>query len=469
MKEVAKRILSALLVINILLVTGCSNQQQGQKESFDPATDYQYQYYQPDVDLGGHMGNITEDENGCIYYMAGCYVYKYDPKTKVNAPLCNKTNCLHDKETDKTKIKSCNAYYPFVSMDQVESIIAYENGYIYLAGIDRSSTDYSNRNQLCRIKADGSEHTLIHTFSEEYIYQIIHRGCYYYTEQYYDEDGNAAHLVKSYPLDGKGKEKTVFNPKRKGKLVYEINDYKAFGEYLYFCVSYTDRKTKSTSEYVYYYYDTQTGRCHEIKVNENEQIQRLMPFNGKIIYYTLKDGLIGNSRKEQEDLENGFTTVNCSLYEADLDGKNPRKIPIKVELGEELYSDGSHIVISNDNSLSMVDKKYRKKDPDKYKEAEYRVYDKKYKLTDTYTEGYKGYNGVLGDYPIYYAPLGVGDTSYFVKLDMDNGTAELYGGSKSKIGQLNGSQFKREKLATIKQSPAARYWIKSQNGVSRIW
>ena len=120
-------------------------------------------------------------------------------------------------------------------------------------------------------------------------------------------------------------------------------------------------------------------------------------------------------------------------------------------------------------NLIIGRKKYRKKDPDKYKEAEYRVYDKSYKLIDTYTEGYKGYNGVYGDYPIYYGPLGVGDTSYFVKLDMDNGTAELYGGSKSKIGQLNGSQFKREKLATIKQSPAARYWIKSQNGVSRIW
>ncbi|MGN0270687.1 MAG: hypothetical protein ACI4CX_08360 [Candidatus Weimeria sp.] len=60
MKEVAKRILSALLVINILLVTGCSNQHQGQKESFDPATDYQYQYYQPDVMLGGRLGNITD-------------------------------------------------------------------------------------------------------------------------------------------------------------------------------------------------------------------------------------------------------------------------------------------------------------------------------------------------------------------------------------------------------------------------
>ena len=166
MKEVAKRILSALLVINILVVTGCSISDQGQRSLLTLLPDFQYQYYQPDVNLGGHLGNITEDENRCIYYLAGCYVYKYDPKTKVNAPLCNKANCLHDKESDKTKIKSCNAYYPFVSMDQVESIIAYENGYIYLAGIDRSSTDYSNRNQVYRIKADGSEHTLIHTFPD---------------------------------------------------------------------------------------------------------------------------------------------------------------------------------------------------------------------------------------------------------------------------------------------------------------
>ena len=465
MNRIAKIILIISLSFSFFAVTGCSNQQQGQKESFDPATDFQYQYYQPDVMLGGRLGNITEDEDGCIYYMAGCYVYKYDPKTKVNAPLCNKANCLHDKESDKTKIKSCNAYYPFVGHNQADSIIAYENGYIYLAGVDRASTNCSLRNQLCRIKADGSEHTIIHSFPREYIYQIIHRGCYYYTEQYYDEDGNAAHLVKSYPLDGKGKEKTVFNPKRKGKLVYEINDYKAFGEYLYFCVSYTDRKTKSTSDYVYYCYNTVTGKCNEIKMNNNEEISRMNFFNNKIVYYT--------SYKNNTDWSmfyNGsLKTYDAPVYEADLDGTNPKKISVKVQIGEELYSDGNHLVISNDNLMSFTDEKYRKKDPDKYKEAEYRVYDKKYKLIDTYTEGYKGYNGVYGDYPIYYGPLGVGDTSYFVKLDMDNGTAELYGGSKSKIGQLNGSQFKREKLATIKQSPAARYWIKSQNGVSRIW
>ena len=117
-----------------------------------------------------------------ILLWLGSYVYKYDPKTKVNAPLCNKANCLHDKESDKTKIKSCNAYYPYIEEGQISnSIIVYEVGYIYLAGESRDWAG-SDRNELWRIKADGSERTLIKSFARPQWNQIIHRGYYYYTE-----------------------------------------------------------------------------------------------------------------------------------------------------------------------------------------------------------------------------------------------------------------------------------------------
>ena len=33
--------------------------------------------------------------------------------------------------------------------------------------------------------------------------------------------------------------------------------------------------------------------------NDNEHIQRLMPYNGKIIYDTIKDGAVGSSRSAQ--------------------------------------------------------------------------------------------------------------------------------------------------------------------------
>ena len=127
------------------------------------------------------------------------------------------------------------------------------------------------------------------------------------------------------------------------------------------------------------------------------------------------------------------------------------------------------MVVSNDNLLSLTDEKYKKKDPSKFKKASYYVYDKDYKLIDTYTENLKGYNTREEAYPVYYAPLGMGDISYYVKRNIKDGSAVLYGGSKSQIGGLNGAQFDRQKLATIKQSPSAKYWSEKEGRVTKIW
>ena len=52
MKKVTRRIILAILALDILTATGCSKMQQGRADSFDPACDYQYQYYNTDVELG---------------------------------------------------------------------------------------------------------------------------------------------------------------------------------------------------------------------------------------------------------------------------------------------------------------------------------------------------------------------------------------------------------------------------------
>ncbi len=446
MKERATGILAFILILNILACTGCSKTEQGQKDRFDPASDYQYQYYQPDNSLGG---NLTEDEKGSIYYLAGCYVYKYAPQTKRNAPLCNKTNCLHDRETDPEKMKLCNAYYPFMNDDSLGSVIAYEDGYIYIAGEDDTlCTD------LIRIKTDGSERSEIHKFSRGFIYQIFHRGYYYYTDQFYDEDNKATFAVKAYPLNGRGKEKTVFTPSRK-KQTYEISEYMAYGNHLYFDVSYTNN-AGTTSENRYYSMNISTGETRDIKTSSsNETIYQLNFFNGKMVYYTQNDD--DNARYNKKFYDGSGRTFDVPVYLANLDGSDPKKIPVNMQAGGRIYSDGKYLVISNDNLMSVADNDVDKK---KLKKAEYHVYDKDYKLVDTYTERFKGYNAFVPEYRLYYEPLGIGDVSYCVLRNNDTGTAELYGGNKSQIGKINGVQFKRIKLATIGPSPAVKQCMK---------
>ena len=457
MKKVTRRIILAILALDILTATGCSKMQQGRADSFDPACDYQYQYYNTDVELGL---NITEDESGCLYYLAGGYLYKYDPKTGENAPLCNKTNCLHDKETDETRFKSCNAFFPIVDdFAKSTSVVSYENGYIYIAGtVDWA---YSYNTFITRIKTDGSQRQDIHEFNGQYYNSIMHRGYYYYADKAYDEDGNYSFSVKSYPLDGHGKEKTIFVPSGE-MLTYEIDDFMAYGKYLYFCVSQTDKETKSTSKYRYYCLDTSTGKTAEIKVPDNEKIIRINFFNDKLIFYTEndeKDAEMGN--KWYDGTPDSY---EVPMYEADLDGKNQKEIPVKIQLGYNIYSDGDYLVVSNDNLLSVTDKKYIDADPEAFKEATYYVYDKNYKLVDSYTEDFKGYNSEYDIYRVYYSPLGVGETSYSLVIDPEDGSAVLYGGDKSQIGGLDGSQFKRKKLAVIAQSPAAKFGIEVSHG-----
>ena len=455
MKKVTRRIILAILALDILTATGCSKMQQGRADSFDPACDYQYQYYNTDVELGL---NITEDESGCLYYLAGGYLYKYDPKTGENAPLCNKTNCLHDKETDETRFKSCNAFFPIVDdFAKSTSVVSYENGYIYIAGtVDWA---YSYNTFITRIKTDGSQRQDIHEFNGQYYNSIMHRGYYYYADKAYDEDGNYSFSVKSYPLDGHGKEKTIFVPSGE-MLTYEIDDFMAYGKYLYFCQ--TDKETKSTSKYRYYCLDTSTGKTAEIKVPDNEKIIRINFFNDKLIFYTEndeKDAEMGN--KWYDGTPDSY---EVPMYEADLDGKNQKEIPVKIQLGYNIYSDGDYLVVSNDNLLSVTDKKYIDADPEAFKEATYYVYDKNYKLVDSYTEDFKGYNSEYGIYRVYYSPRGVGETSYSLVIDPEDGSAVLYGGDKSQIGGLEGSQFKRKKLAVIDQSPAAKFGIEVSHG-----
>ncbi len=41
--------------------------------------------------------------------LVGYYLYYVDKETMEYTPLCNKPNCLHQKETDPMKVTNCNA------------------------------------------------------------------------------------------------------------------------------------------------------------------------------------------------------------------------------------------------------------------------------------------------------------------------------------------------------------------------
>lgn len=443
-----------------VILSGCSSVKKGNQ--FDVKTDFQYQYYTYD---NIYRMNATEDEKGNLYYLVGAYVYKYDVKDGTNKPLCNKQNCLHDKEKDRSRLKECNAYFPYYEInDYNNATIAYENGYIYIAFSNRSSNTSSNFTfcrSLIRISADGSSRTTVHNFKNVGNGpDIFHRGVYYYTDDTYNENNVETVSVKAYALGGGSKEKTLYTfPKEidgKEGHPYEITEYMAYGNYLYFfTMGDIGKDTPYNKEFCV---NLSTNEISEIKTPEmrdNDSVVQVMFFNNKLLFYYTT----GDRGKEDYD---------CDIYMSDLDGSNVEKTPISVKKHSIMYSDGNYLYISDDMRLWTKDMDAGKHiSPDT---AEYKVYDKELNMIDTYTEDKKdNMDPVTAPAAWYYVPVGVGKYSFFVKRNFKNGTAELYGGDKDVIGSLNENEFPRKKLASVSQSPAVKQYFEEDTHPNSIF
>ena len=464
----AKCILCVTVIAAQMTVAGCSsgNRVSTEMDTYNEKTDYQYQFDSHDNEI---RHNMTTDEDGNLYYMSGYYIYMYDAATGINTPLCNKQNCLHDKETDESKIKECNAYFPYMDSTNIrDDSIAYENGYIFATytSMDNQTSDAGKlwRKTIIRIKKDGSSREKVHTFTKSIQNEIIHRGYYYYTSDVFDENNKETFSVCSYPLDGKGGEKTIYtapDEENGEEMRYNgIQGYTAYGNHLYFQVH--GVKGEKVTTIRYYCVDLNTNKVSELKTGdmaETDIIYSLTFFNDKIIFDVIDDSKV-------QALNDDDDTFQEEVYTADLNGTNIKKAPITVTYGYNMYSDGDHLIISDDN-IHVVDNIINSdEEPDG--KAKFDVYDKNFNLVDTFTENVKKEYENLSNHIGYYVPLGPADTSYYVKRNFEEGTAELYGGSKKVIGNINRKQFPRKRLAVIDQSQAVKDYLKDPTNASYL-
>lgn len=447
-------------VMSVGMLSGCGRKNEN---TYNAKTDYQYQFDSYD-DAFRH--NLTTDEDGNLYYLNGYYIYKYDVEAGTNAPLCNKQNCLHDKETDIEMTKKCNAYFPYMDgLDRWDSI-AYEDGYIYAtySGYDDKMTDASKveTRTILKISIDGSSREKIHTFHIPINREIFHRGNYYFTKDVYDENNVETISVCSYPLKGTGRETTIWTAPRKadGKEIhyYGIQGYEAYGNYLYFQThGDIDGKTNFAK---YYVVDLKNGEVSELKTNDmkaSDFICTLTFINNRMIF----DVFDGDN---DSSVENG-RTYQAPVYTADLDGTHISKQPFTITYAYNMYSDGEHLIISDDNIRSV--EKLLKVVDKASDTAEYKVYDREFRLVDTYKESLKPEYEYLM-YEGYYAQLGPTDKSFYVKRNYKDGTAELYVGNKDQIGTLNGKTFKRKLVAKIAQSPSVKHYLANPS-YGNVW
>lgn len=437
MKRTAKHI-AAVLLLCTLTITGCSKSVS--EDSYIAGTDFQYQYYDRSL-----FTTVMARGTDAMYFAADSFIYQLDEGTGTLAPLCNKPNCLHDKETDKNRKPECNAY---ITTDTSITGITYMNGCIY--SIMREWADDGSCDTLYKIAGDGS--------AKEKAYQweggivegwCIHRDVLYYVEHTYDEDNEEHYAVKAMKLSGMGKRKaeTIWKPDE-NVAVLSLLTPQAYGNHLYITINGLKgadlEALKLEEDFIKhsynktFQYNLQDKTLSEIQTPNQSDMQHVSEvtfWQDKIVYQAF-------------DLENRHTYDTVTdVYIADLDGSNAKTLFKDMPLYRWYTSDGTYLYVSNCGEC--LDKIFHS---DAYKEnindlsnmqydfkMQVDVYDHNMELVDTMEPPFH----TFPTEPVY----GIGDRMYVQTADESGVSLEYW--DKTKIGTYHGSEYQLTKAGII--------------------
>lgn len=302
-----------ILCMMPLLFTACASEQTVMQEDVpDLETDFQMQYY--DVTMETHP--IVEVGDG-YYMIVGNYIYYVDKETMEYTPLCNKANCLHQKETDQTKVTGCNA---MVRTDPgSRTVLNYYKNCLYISGMEIMATEYGiseTKYVMDKIPLDGGNREIVHEFENPVDMAITHRGYIYYTSK---ASGDKFPGVYRIPIAG-GKEELLYETKSKSseltylKVIDNALIIREFGE------------NESAQRY-----HLKTGKLEEILLGKETKVGRVDAVNGRI-YYTI-------------DSEGDWYMESTKL-----DGSDRRKETIKFHNQDEDY----YYIDNNTNGMQDV-------------------------------------------------------------------------------------------------------------------
>ncbi|MCM1106967.1 MAG: hypothetical protein NC355_08480 [Blautia sp.] len=414
-----------------LLLTSCGNAEED--NTYHWGTDNQYFYnYSYSV-----KGLQAKGESGYFLFYDN-FLYYYDDAIGQVVPLCNRADCMHDKDPERNGWVACNAftgarienlqtaddYFELNSMDNTG--IEYSDGYLYFLTGNFSEECH----MLYRIREDGSERELIYEFGDENIYGwCIHRGyCYYSAQSFvsYFESGEQIYeqrnAIKRIPVSGSKEPETIFVEEKENKSIMLLSLGQriiAYGSYIYFedyGVKTLDwdvitEENAEDYEYIEYYaYNYVTGELHEIStpgMPEYEGVQEVTFWQDSIVF--------ASGGRKISDRE-------VTYYIADLDGSNVREF-MTVDDGMQFVSDGTYLYLTN-QALQSVD--------DTVTET-YWVYDQDLELVDTFTI----------ESPAYHT-ISIGDEKFFFaySVNKEEGSWKIRRYDKSAIGSLNGKELK---------------------------
>lgn len=420
--------LSFLVSAFVLLLYSCGTQTL--PDSYISNSDCQY------MQVGAEAATVQQTEDGCYVIRNGC-LYYIEEGTDILLPLCNKADCLHDKEEkipllhtkqeEQERLDKCNACVDAMEMD--DATICYSNGYLYcLNPIARIEGIGYMLPALYRCAPDGSQKELIRYWSEDV--QItdwcVHRGELYYVEQKYVsvEDGvKRMCSLCAVPIKDVNHQPNVIFETDEALEVITLNRLTCYGNYLYFAlIAYAPGDEPLTGEnasehlyrktFVYDISDKQIGEIRAPGMTKYQVIQGLDFWQDRIIF-----NVYDHMDKEQE---------SAPLYSADLDGSNVEVLMEDVPVQHD--TDGQYLYLFD------LLTSYRNGE-----DSTYWAYNSNMELVDTFQVPFDsnyGYGRALGGYPQAYIPIRT--------VEGEERMWSLAHWDKSKIGTYNGKMIEVE-------------------------
>lgn len=246
-------------------------------DSFDSETDWDWSYQTSHT-----VSAFAKGPKG-YYVRLGDFVYYCDFETQTLIALCNRPDCLHDKETDSEKRSECTAY---VAYGSVNDGLQYYDGKLYANTSSvyfdtERDADYREKEYLLELAPDGSSREQMDYQMENAYSFAFHRGSLYYISR----ETNPETLIGTETVNrlelGKKEPETIATLSSMDAVlrVYPYGD-----------LVYIQTKLADTEESSLIIYDTKTSKAQVKKANWQSMF--LPTENDTFLQCTLKeDGL----------------------------------------------------------------------------------------------------------------------------------------------------------------------------------
>lgn len=267
--KVRQVLVTTICIVAMVSFVGCH---QEVKKNSVYKEDYQ-STYKTGVTFWRHCQSDGQGQ----YFNHNGFLYYHNEKTGTFAPVCQKVNCLHDREPDQEKRRECNACLSdqlvydkngdviFNDCEQIQ----YYDGYIY----------YAVGNCMYRVKKDGSKKDCVlkRPDRKEIESFLLHRGYLYYQIDCTTEDKKGTYddckiykVEASSHMDEKDAQKMLDYEKSENEFISFLG-FTAIDDYVFWSTNVMkkgtileddDYKTETHSDD--FIYDTKTDEVKKI-------------------------------------------------------------------------------------------------------------------------------------------------------------------------------------------------------------